>query len=400
MNANTSVNINPSHRCLYSREKYYFHCEKVNDRLDSESLFFIPPKVANHPRLSDDDDEDEVILIVHPSINQSTYPLNNQSINTFAALSTQVTMEDFLFPWESKKQKKQTTKTNSANNSNSNSNHRPSILPTPPPGQEWYQDKQTKEWKLIRSSLMTSDDNETPNNESSISTRSSLRVPPKSPASRTVILHNMPTDTSSRHHSNEEAEDDWDLVSENTDKNNKKPSITQPIGNNRVSASAAAGSVRSIDDISGAESVTSSVKRRLSEDDSSASVGLNPYHSTSNNNSSICSHTSSSIASSCQFLGPSGRGVLGVDYLEHVVLPTDTLPGICLAYKVHATKLRQANHFSGNSLLLAPKKLVIPISQKALKAGFLRVQDTDAKEYKLYSFLAEYSDFGVEEAKA
>ena len=50
--------------------------------------------------------------------------------------------------------------------------------------------------------------------------------------------------------------------------------------------------------------------------------------------------------------------------------------------------------------MLAPKKLVIPLSKKALRSGFIRVQDTDAKEYKLYSFLAEFPDLGMTEAKA
>ena len=66
----------------------------------------------------------------------------------------------------------------------------------------------------------------------------------------------------------------------------------------------------------------------------------------------------------------------------------------------NSTRLRQANHFSGNSLLLAPKKLVIPLSKKALRSGFIRVQDTATKEYKLHAFLAELPDLGITEAKA
>jgi LysM domain len=99
-------------------------------------------------------------------------------------------------------------------------------------------------------------------------------------------------------------------------------------------------------------------------------------------------------------LGPSGKGVLGVDYVEHVVLPSDTLQGICLAYKINSQRLKQANHFSGGTLLLAPKRLVIPISKKALRSGFIRVQDTDAKEYKVHAFLAEFPDLSVTEARA
>jgi hypothetical protein len=49
------------------------------------------------------------------------------------------------------------------------------------------------------------------------------------------------------------------------------------------------------------------------------------------------------------------------EYIEHIVLPTDTLQGICLAYKVSAMRLKKENGFSGNNLQLAPKKLRIPL---------------------------------------
>lgn len=55
----------------------------------------------------------------------------------------------------------------------------------------------------------------------------------------------------------------------------------------------------------------------------------------------------------------------GDEYIEHVVLPTDTLQGICLAYKLSATRLRMINGFSGNSLQMAPKKLRIPTPTKS-----------------------------------
>jgi LysM repeat protein len=48
--------------------------------------------------------------------------------------------------------------------------------------------------------------------------------------------------------------------------------------------------------------------------------------------------------------------------LEHIVLPTDTLAGICIRYKVTPTQLRQANRFSGSNLSLAPSKLIIPVN--------------------------------------
>ena len=85
--------------------------------------------------------------------------------------------------------------------------------------------------------------------------------------------------------------------------------------------------------------------------------------------------------------------------LEHVVLPTDTLQGLCLAYKISATKLRMENNFSGNSLQMAPKKLKIPVS-KGSKGMMIRVQDRSSKEFKLYAFVAEIPSMELVEAKA
>jgi LysM repeat protein len=111
------------------------------------------------------------------------------------------------------------------------------------------------------------------------------------------------------------------------------------------------------------------------------------------------SYSNSTIDSQDNVLGPSGKGVLGVDYVEHIVLPTDTLQGICIAYKVSVANLRRANHFTGQ-LHSAPRKLLIPLSKQALRTGFIRVQDTDTKEYKLSFFQAEYPDINSTEAKA
>jgi hypothetical protein len=84
--------------------------------------------------------------------------------------------------------------------------------------------------------------------------------------------------------------------------------------------------------------------------------------------------------------------------VEHICLPTDTIQGICIAYKVSASQLRRANHFSG-TLHSAPKKLLIPLSKQALRTGFIRVQATDTKEYKLHYFQAEFPDITATEAK-
>lgn len=201
---------------------------------------------------------------------------------------------------------------------------------------------------------------------------------PVSPCSKTVLhcVDKLPmgkgaagtiNNNSSSQHSSGRAsgEEDWEFLSD------------------RVSATSTrrTGSVRSLDD-------------QQSHNNNSTTTTLSVPFKIQRTASS------STIDSSDGALGPSGKGVLGVDYVEHVILPTDTLQGICLEYKISTTKLRQANHFSGHSLLLAPKKLVIPISKTALRSGFIRVQDTASKEYKLHAFLAEFPDIGVAEAKA
>mmetsp|Transcript_2876 Transcript_2876/g.7897 ORF Transcript_2876/g.7897 Transcript_2876/m.7897 type:complete len:427 (+) Transcript_2876:114-1394(+) len=109
-------------------------------------------------------------------------------------------------------------------------------------------------------------------------------------------------------------------------------------------------------------------------------------------------NSSSTLDSQDNVLGPSGKGILGVDYVEHVCLPTDTMQGICIAYNVSASQLRRANHFSG-TLHSAPEKLLIPLSKQALRTGFIRVQDTDTKEYKLHYFQAEFPNMSAVEAK-
>lgn len=162
------------------------------------------------------------------------------------------------------------------------------------------------------------------------------------------------------------AEDDWEFLSEKTS--------NRSVGGEVIVVRA--GSVRSIDHESSSNTTLSlpfKIQRTVS---------------------------SSTLDSQDNVLGPSGKGVLGVDYVEHIVLPTDTLQGVCLAYKVSASSLRRANHFSGNSLHCAPKKLLIPLSKQALRTGFIRVQDTDTKEYKLSYFQAEYPDINGTEARA
>jgi len=88
-----------------------------------------------------------------------------------------------------------------------------------------------------------------------------------------------------------------------------------------------------------------------------------------------------------------------VEYVEHTVLPTDTLQGICLKYKISSRALKRANgNFSGSYLLLAPEKLFIPISKQALESGSIRPQSADSEDSKRYSFLAEFSNLSSSEA--
>jgi LysM repeat protein len=170
-------------------------------------------------------------------------------------------------------------------------------------------------------------------------------------------------------------ENDWEILSCCGDCDEKTSSCSGVF----VSSGPKAGSVRSMSS--------------LDQDSSSYHATLSVPFKIQRTNSS------STLDSQDNVLGPSGKGILGVDYVEHVCLPTDTLQGICISYKVSASQLRRANHFSG-TLHSAPKKLLIPLSKQALRTGFIRVQDTDNKEYKFHKIQAEYPDISATEAKA
>ena len=103
-------------------------------------------------------------------------------------------------------------------------------------------------------------------------------------------------------------------------------------------------------------------------------------------------------ASANQSCSSTGRGILGKDFIEHTVLPTDTFGGVCLAYNISAARLRQANLLSRDidSLSLAPKILAIPISD----GYFGPAQDQDSQEFKLNSLKRKFSKLGIKEAKA
>jgi LysM repeat protein len=213
-------------------------------------------------------------------------------------------------------------------------------LPSPPEGSTWHQDKESKEWSLLAVD----------------------RVP--------ELQEEQAVTSVAAAKDNTDHEDEWEILSDRH--------------------SMASGSQKSAVFVTKVGSVRSITTLECYETGSVSSV---PFKFQRTNSSSTLDSNENS-------LGPSGKGILGVDYYEHVILPTDTLQGICLAYKVSSTRLKQANHFSGGSLLLAPKKLLIPVSKQALRSGFIRVQDTDAKEYKLYSFLAEHNQLSMTEGRA
>lgn len=95
--------------------------------------------------------------------------------------------------------------------------------------------------------------------------------------------------------------------------------------------------------------------------------------------------------------------------IEHIILPNDTLQGICIQYKVSATRLKQVNQFSGSSLLLAPKCLFIPIKRGKGSnsvdvfdhaSSGIKLQDTSTMEYKIHKVLSDCSTLGMREIKA
>jgi len=89
------------------------------------------------------------------------------------------------------------------------------------------------------------------------------------------------------------------------------------------------------------------------------------------------------------------------DYLFHTVLPSDTLAGLCLRYKISSTKLRQVNKFSGSNLLLAPARLLIPLNKNAIvDIHSIQVQDTNCPDYKLQTFLTEFPHLRQSERRA
>ena len=112
----------------------------------------------------------------------------------------------------------------------------------------------------------------------------------------------------------------------------------------------------------------------------------------------------STSRSAMQFDCASSAFVEGLDYIIHTVLATDTFSGVCLRYSVKPIQLRRTNIFSGTNLLLAPCRLVIPLSKDGLKGGLngrqIRLQDRTEDDYKVSSLLSAYPMLNVNEARA
>lgn len=89
----------------------------------------------------------------------------------------------------------------------------------------------------------------------------------------------------------------------------------------------------------------------------------------------VCSSSSVEVSGGSDAEQPSSS-----PYVEHEVLPTDTLQGICLAYGVSATRLRMENKFSGNTLLMAPRKLRIPVNLDTRKGSSSGGASEEARE--------------------
>ena len=91
------------------------------------------------------------------------------------------------------------------------------------------------------------------------------------------------------------------------------------------------------------------------------------------------------------------EGVRSFDFIEHKVLPSDTLQGICLTYKISATKLRMINQFSGSSLSLAPAKLIIPINSKKIRDELIK--EKNVKDYMISKLIDEAPGLIYSEAR-
>jgi hypothetical protein len=232
-------------------------------------------------------------------------------------------------------------------------------LPEAPEGMKWEQNEETKEWKLVPAANNTEE-------EQVKETQEELFLHEEAPR---LLVQGGPLIVDQIDGESKTGEgDDWSLLSGQMSSGSfGGVAIVVPRGGSCSNFSVA------------------------SLDSASANLAL-PYRLQRTNSWSTIDSTEGTLSSQV-------TGILGVDYVEHVILPTDTFQGICLAYKISATRLRQVNHFSGSNLSNAPKKLIIPLTKKALRSGFIRVQDKESHEYKLHALIAEVPGLKEKDAR-
>ena len=176
--------------------------------------------------------------------------------------------------------------------------------------------------------------------------------------------------------------DDWELLSD-------KVSVSSSSSSRRQSLLLVprAGSVRSISSV---ENDTGTTTTTTTTTTTNLPIKIQRTLSHSTIDSESGDNNARCVTTTTKTTTRAALGVLGVDYIEHVVLPADTLQGLCLAYKTSGTRLRQVNQFSGSNLSSAPKKLLIPLSKKALRNGaYIHTQNKETKEYKIHAVMAD-----------
>lgn len=72
-------------------------------------------------------------------------------------------------------------------------------------------------------------------------------------------------------------------------------------------------------------------------------------------------------------------------YIEHIVMADNTIQGISLMYNVPIPSIKKLNHFSGNTLALAPSSLLIPLDPNSKKR--INRQDVNSKDFKTQSLM-------------
>ena len=169
-----------------------------------------------------------------------------------------------------------------------------------------------------------------------------------------AVLENLPPTITPPPPLPASSEEEWELLSDRASSSTTSSHILVP----RTTA----GSVRSIASLDGSHHWIT-CNSSIHSNSQRSSYKLQRTHSSSTidslDNATATATTTTTLGGTTTTTGSSSSGgVLGVDYVEHVVIPgKDTIQGICLAYKISSTQLRQANHFSGHSLLLAPQKI-------------------------------------------